>query len=93
MSQIPLSQSASADRPDADERREDQTRQIARDVAYRQIAIVNVIFYGPAGAGDWAMGPDRCRRYGIGVRDTLRSAGTIWAERSTIRDRSYPRPF
>jgi glyoxylase-like metal-dependent hydrolase (beta-lactamase superfamily II) len=52
MSQIPLLQSASADHPDADERREDQTRQIARDVAYRQIAIVNVIFYGPAGAGD-----------------------------------------
>jgi glyoxylase-like metal-dependent hydrolase (beta-lactamase superfamily II) len=52
MNQIPISQSASADQPEADERRNDKTRQIAVDVAYRQIAIVNVIFFGPINAGD-----------------------------------------
>ena len=52
MSQIPLSETASADRPEYDKLRDDKTRQIAPDLAYRQIAIVNVIFYGRAGAGD-----------------------------------------
>ena len=52
MNQIPISQSASAEHPDADERRDDKTRQIAVDVAYRQIAIVNVIFFGRPDAGD-----------------------------------------
>lgn len=36
-----------AEHPKADEIRDDKTRQIAPDVAYRQIAIVNVIFFGP----------------------------------------------
>jgi glyoxylase-like metal-dependent hydrolase (beta-lactamase superfamily II) len=52
MNQIPISQSASAEHPEADERRDDKTRQIAVDVAYRQIAIVNVIFFGRPDAGD-----------------------------------------
>ena len=52
MSQIPLSETASADRPEYDKLRDDKTRQIAPDLAYRQIAIVNVIFYGRPGAGD-----------------------------------------
>lgn len=42
MSQISIPQSASAEDPKADEMRDDKTRQIAPDVAYRQIAIVNV---------------------------------------------------
>src|SRR5215207_11145556 len=52
MSQIPIPQGASAEHPRADAIRDDKTRQIAPDVAYRQIAIVNVIFFGPPGAGD-----------------------------------------
>src|SRR3954452_3180536 len=52
MNQIPLANSAPADDPEADEARDDKTRQIATDVAYRQIAIVNVIFFGPPDAGD-----------------------------------------
>jgi hypothetical protein len=52
MAQIPLSQTASADRTEYDNLRDDKTRQIARDLAYRQIAIVNVIFFGRPGAGD-----------------------------------------
>jgi hypothetical protein len=42
MTQIPLSHTASADRPEYDKLRDDKARQIAPDVAYRQIAIVNV---------------------------------------------------
>ncbi len=52
MAQIPLSGTASADRPENDKLRDDKTRQIAPDVAYRQIAIVNVIFFGRPRAGD-----------------------------------------
>jgi len=52
MSQIPLSERAVADHSEADEARNDKTRQIAPDLAYRQIAIVNVVFFGKPGAGD-----------------------------------------
>jgi glyoxylase-like metal-dependent hydrolase (beta-lactamase superfamily II) len=52
MTQIALSDAAAADNPQADEDRNDKTRQIAPDVAYRQIAIVNVVFVGPPSAGD-----------------------------------------
>ena len=50
--QIPLSGAASADRPQEDSERDDGTREVAADVAYRQIAIVNVVFVGRAGCGD-----------------------------------------
>jgi glyoxylase-like metal-dependent hydrolase (beta-lactamase superfamily II) len=52
MNQIPLPETASADHPEADKARGDKTRQIARDVAYRQVAIVNIIFVGLPNAGD-----------------------------------------
>lgn len=52
MTQIPLSDTASADSPEADKVRNDKTREIAADVAYRQIAIVNVVFVGLPAAGD-----------------------------------------
>jgi glyoxylase-like metal-dependent hydrolase (beta-lactamase superfamily II) len=52
MNQISIPQSASAEDPKADEMRDDKTRQIAPDVAYRQIAIVNVILFGSPDAGD-----------------------------------------
>jgi glyoxylase-like metal-dependent hydrolase (beta-lactamase superfamily II) len=54
MNQIPLSDSAAADRPGDDRLRDDKTRQLAPDLGYRQIAIVNVMFFGTAGCGDRA---------------------------------------
>src|SRR3954453_8934005 len=50
--QIPLSPAASADHPEQDSARDDGTREIASDVAYRQLAIVNVVFAGQANCGD-----------------------------------------
>jgi len=52
MTQIPLPASALAENHDADAERNDGVREIASDVAYRQLAIVNVVFYGRPGAGD-----------------------------------------
>src|SRR3954469_7200064 len=52
MNQIPLPERAAADVPVSDRSRDDKTRQLTTDLAYRQIAIVNVIFFGPAGCGD-----------------------------------------
>jgi glyoxylase-like metal-dependent hydrolase (beta-lactamase superfamily II) len=52
LSQLRLPKSAVADHPAADSARNDRTRQIALDVAYRQLAIVNVAFIGMPAAGD-----------------------------------------
>lgn len=46
--QIPLHEAAIADLPHAD----DETSEIASDLAYRRLAIVNVVFFGPPQAGD-----------------------------------------
>ena len=54
MTQITLAESAAADNQEADRARNDRTRQIAPDVAYRQIAIANVMFVGQPNAGDGA---------------------------------------
>ena len=50
--QIPISPDARADDPQADDARHDGTHEVAPDVAYKRLAIVNVAFYGLAGAGD-----------------------------------------
>ncbi len=57
MTQIPLSSSAEAEQAGFDLDRNDDTRQIVADVAYRQLAIVNVIFVGfeHAGDGNWVL--------------------------------------
>jgi glyoxylase-like metal-dependent hydrolase (beta-lactamase superfamily II) len=52
MAQIPLPSAAAAEHPEFDLDRNDDTRQIVADVAYRQLAIVNVVFVGFEGAGD-----------------------------------------
>ncbi|CCD97324.1 conserved hypothetical protein [Bradyrhizobium sp. ORS 375] len=52
MTQIPLPASALAENHEADAARDDGVREIAPDVAYRQLAIVNVVFYGQPNAGD-----------------------------------------
>lgn len=50
--QIPLSDEASALEPELDAARRDHTNEVAPDIAYRRLGIVNVIFHGPSGAGD-----------------------------------------
>lgn len=50
--QIPLSDDASAVDPELDAARRDHTHEVAPDLAYRRLGIVNVVFAGPAGAGD-----------------------------------------
>jgi glyoxylase-like metal-dependent hydrolase (beta-lactamase superfamily II) len=50
--QIPLEASVRADDPQGDDTRDNGTSEIRPDLAYRRLAIVNVIFYGPPAAGD-----------------------------------------
>lgn len=50
--QIPLSDEASAVSPELDAARNDRTSEVAPDLAYRRLGIVNVVFWGPPGAGD-----------------------------------------
>jgi glyoxylase-like metal-dependent hydrolase (beta-lactamase superfamily II) len=50
--QLPLSDAARADDPSVDGQRADDTLEIASDLAYRRLAIVNVVFFGRSGAGD-----------------------------------------
>lgn len=50
--QIPLDPAGRADDPHRDAERDDKTHEIAHDLAYRRLAIVNVVFYGRPGAGD-----------------------------------------
>ena len=50
--QIPLDPAARADSPQQDDLRDDGTHEVAPDLAYKRLAIVNVVFYGAPGAGD-----------------------------------------
>lgn len=50
--QIPLSEDSSAIDPALDALRNDHTHEIAPDLAYRRLGIVNVVFWGRPGAGD-----------------------------------------
>jgi len=50
--QIPLDPSAVVDSSDNDASRDDNTREICPDLAYRRLAIVNVVFLGRPHAGD-----------------------------------------
>ncbi len=51
-SQVPIEPQASAINPELDAARGDHTHEIAPDLAYRRLGIVNVVFVGPPGAGD-----------------------------------------
>jgi len=57
MTQVPLSADASADDPSHDRQADGKIREIAEDVAYRQILLVNVVFVGlpQAGDGHWVL--------------------------------------
>lgn len=50
--QIPLDPAARADSPQADAERDDGTHQISPDLAYKRLALVNVVYYGVPGAGE-----------------------------------------
>lgn len=50
--QIPVDPKARADDPQADAARNDDTHEITLDLAYRRLALVNVVFVGKPGAGD-----------------------------------------
>ncbi|KAB0675804.1 MBL fold metallo-hydrolase [Aureimonas leprariae] len=50
--QIPLPDDASAVDPVLDAARADHTHEIAPDIAYRRLGLVNVVFVGAPGAGD-----------------------------------------
>ena len=50
--QVPINPSARADDPQQDDAREDGTHEVAPDLAYKRLVMVNVSFYGVPGAGD-----------------------------------------
>ena len=50
--QIPLNPKSRADNSEDDAARDDGTREVAIDLAYRRLGIVNVAFFGPREAGD-----------------------------------------
>jgi glyoxylase-like metal-dependent hydrolase (beta-lactamase superfamily II) len=50
--QVPIDPHARADNPKADDARADNTHEIAPDLAYRRLGIVNCVFVGSPGAGD-----------------------------------------
>src|SRR5918997_5299185 len=50
--QIPLDPSARADHPQRDATRDDSTRELTPDLAYKRLGIVNVAFFGRRDAGD-----------------------------------------
>lgn len=50
--QVPLDSGRLANDPERDSSRDDHTQEIAPDVAYRRLGIVNVVFFGRPGAGD-----------------------------------------
>ncbi|MBV9734727.1 MAG: MBL fold metallo-hydrolase [Acidisphaera sp.] len=50
--QVPIDPAARADDPKRDAQRDDATREVAPDLAYKRLAIVNVAFYGRPEAGD-----------------------------------------
>lgn len=52
MKQIPMDPAARADSPRYDDVRDDGTHEVAPDLAYRRLAIVNVVFYGAPRGGD-----------------------------------------
>ena len=53
--QIPIDPSARAGDPDADALRDDGTHEVTRDVAYKRLALVNVVFVGMARSSDWVL--------------------------------------
>jgi glyoxylase-like metal-dependent hydrolase (beta-lactamase superfamily II) len=57
MTQVTLDKSARADVPQKDSERGDHTHEIASDIAYQRLAIVNVVYFGQqnAASGEWVL--------------------------------------
>jgi glyoxylase-like metal-dependent hydrolase (beta-lactamase superfamily II) len=74
--QLPLDPRSRADDPERDGARGDGTREVAPDLAYRRLGIVNVAFFGQPGAGDrnWVL-------IDAGVFGTMRIITAAAAER------------
>ena len=53
--QIPIDPSARADNPEADALRDDGTHEVVGDVAYKRLALVNVVFCGVPGTQPWVL--------------------------------------
>jgi glyoxylase-like metal-dependent hydrolase (beta-lactamase superfamily II) len=53
--QIPVDPAGRAERPDWDAVRDDGTHEVAADIAYKRLAIANVVFYGQPGDGQWVL--------------------------------------
>jgi glyoxylase-like metal-dependent hydrolase (beta-lactamase superfamily II) len=53
--QVYLDPAARADDPSLDKARDDGTLQVAADLAYRRLLIVNVVFYGLPGTPEWVL--------------------------------------
>jgi glyoxylase-like metal-dependent hydrolase (beta-lactamase superfamily II) len=75
LSQIPLSPSAATGDRVNEPAGDHALIQIAPDLAYRQLAIVNVIFFGLPGAGDgrWVLIDTGIAGFGSVIRDSARS--------------------
>jgi hypothetical protein len=82
--QIPLDPAGRADDARRDDKRDDSTHEVAPDLAYRRLAIVNVVFFGIPGAGDrgWVL-------IDAGVIGTTR---LITAASVSVRTRGRLRP-
>src|SRR4051812_42433344 len=52
---IPLDPAIAALDSDADERRDDHTREILPDLAFKKLLFVNVVFYGDSAQKDWVL--------------------------------------
>jgi len=50
--QIPLTEQSRADDPEIDRDNDDSTHEVVDDIAYKRLAIVNVVFVGQPAAGD-----------------------------------------
>lgn len=53
--QVPLSAHNRADNPVADESRNDGTHEVAPDLAYQRLILVNTVYYGVPGAEQWVL--------------------------------------
>ena len=78
---------------EADAQRDDGVREIAPDVAYRQLAIANVVFSGWPGAGDgqWVLIDAGVFGSGPAIRQCC--TGPLRRKRPPSPHRSHPRPF
>jgi glyoxylase-like metal-dependent hydrolase (beta-lactamase superfamily II) len=73
--QIKLPDDVKADRPRQDDVRDDGSRELLPDVAYKQLAIVNVMFVGAPGCGDgrWVLVDTGVMGSAAAIRATARS--------------------